>query len=45
MWKNTNEIEELRMVDKTFHNGMNPVEIERIYNGWKIAVNRTRFKL
>lgn len=44
LWKNLNEIEKLRVVDKAFNNRMAIGEIERLYNGWRSAVNRTRFK-
>jgi len=44
IWKDTREIEELRVVDKTFTNRMDPAEIERLYAGWLKAVKRTRFK-
>jgi glycerol kinase len=44
LWKNLEEIRKLRVVDKTYKNEMNPAEISKLYNGWKIAVSRTRYK-
>jgi glycerol kinase len=43
-WKDLDEIEKLRIVDKTFQNNMPGDEIERLYSGWKLAVNRTLLK-
>lgn len=44
MWKDTTEIEKLRIVDKTFNSQMAYEELESLYNGWKKAVGRTLFK-
>lgn len=44
LWKNPEEIEKLRTVDKTFVNRMPPAEIKRWYSGWITAVRRTRYK-
>ncbi len=43
-WKNLEEIESLRKVDRTFIPSM-PDEINALlYNGWKLAVAKVRFK-
>ena len=44
IWKDTQEIEKLRIVEKTFRNRMDPEEIKRLYTGWTQAVKRARFK-
>jgi len=44
IWKDTQEIEKLRIVEKTFRNRMDPDEIKRLYTGWTQAVKRARFK-
>lgn len=44
LWSNTEEIEKLRIVDKTFTPGMKEKEINNLYNGWKKAVRRTLYK-
>lgn len=43
-WKDLEEIEKLRIVDKTFQNNMPGDEIERLYAGWQLAVKRTLLK-
>jgi glycerol kinase len=43
-WKDLQEIEKLRIVDRTFNNIMPQEEIERLYKGWQTAVRRTRYK-
>jgi glycerol kinase len=43
-WKDINEIEKLRIVDKTYLNRMPPSEIDTLYSGWQMAVGRTRYK-
>lgn len=43
-WKDINEIEKLRIVDKTFLNRMAAGEIDTLYSGWQMAVGRTRYK-
>lgn len=42
IWKDLDEINSLRKVDKTFIPGMPPEEIEKLYAGWKLAVKRAR---
>jgi len=44
IWKDTREIEKLRVVDKTFNNNMDPADIKKLYDGWLKAVKRARFK-
>jgi glycerol kinase len=44
VWKNLGQIEELRIVDKTFRNKMAASEIKELYKGWQIAVSRARYK-
>jgi len=44
LWKNLEEIKRLRTEDKIFNNEMDPAEIKRLYDGWKKAVSRTRYK-
>lgn len=39
-WKNTDELEELREVDKVFVPKISPEERNELYKGWKKAVNR-----
>lgn len=41
-WKDLNEINTLRKVDKTFSPEMSIEEIEKLYSGWKLAVKRAR---
>lgn len=41
-WKDLDEIKMLRKVDKTFNPGMPSDEIEKLYEGWKLAVKRSR---
>ena len=40
-WKNTDEIEELREVDKVFIPKISVEERDKLYNGWKKAVKRS----
>lgn len=42
LWKDLDEINALRKVDKTFIPGMPSEEIEKLYDGWKLAVKRAR---
>ena len=42
LWNDLNEINALRKVDKTFIPGMPSEEIEKLYDGWKLAVKRAR---
>lgn len=42
LWKDLDEINALRKVDKIFIPGMSSEEIERLYDGWKLAVKRAR---
>ncbi|MFH0841212.1 MAG: glycerol kinase GlpK [Bacteroidota bacterium] len=44
IWRDTDELEKLRAVDKTFNNKMAVAEIDRLYSGWKKAVSRTMYK-
>jgi len=41
-WKDLGEINALRKVDKTFIPEMPSEEIENLYDGWKLAVKRSR---
>jgi glycerol kinase len=41
-WQSTSEIQTLRKVDRTFKPTRSPVEIEKLYDGWKLAVKRSR---
>jgi len=43
-WKDINEIEKLRVVDKAFLNRMVAGEINTLYSGWQRAVGRTRYR-
>jgi glycerol kinase len=43
-WKDINEIEKLRIVDRTFLNMMPASEIDTLYSGWQMAVGKTRYK-
>ena len=43
-WKDINEIEKLRIVDKAFLNRMAAGEINTLYSGWQRAVGRTRYR-
>lgn len=40
-WNNMDEIQELRKVDKKFEPCMLKQDVERLYDGWKIAVKRS----
>lgn len=42
LWKDLDEIKELRKTDKTFKPEMPVNEVERLYSGWKLAVKRAR---
>ncbi len=42
LWKDLDEIKELRKTDKTFKPEMLSEEIEKLYSGWKLAVKRAR---
>lgn len=42
LWKDLDEINALRKVDKTFIPEMPSEEIENLYDGWKLAVKRSR---
>jgi glycerol kinase len=44
LWKNQEEIEKLRVVDKTFNNKMAPPEIKKLVDGWNMAIKRTLYK-
>ena len=41
-WKNLKEIKSLKRTDKIFHPKMPKSETQRLYSGWKKAVERTR---
>jgi glycerol kinase len=41
-WKSIQEIENLRLVDKTFEPAMKSDEVEDLYAGWKTAVKRAQ---
>jgi glycerol kinase len=42
LWKDLNEINDLRKVDKIFKPGMPSEVIEQLYAGWQLAVKRAR---
>lgn len=42
LWKDTDEIKMLRKVDKTFKPVLPTTEVNKLYSGWKKAVERTR---
>lgn len=42
LWEDLDEINALRKVDKTFIPGMPSDEIEKLYEGWNLAVKRSR---
>jgi glycerol kinase len=43
-WNDMNEIEKLRIVDRTFQNNMPAHEIKKLYSGWEMAIRRTLIK-
>jgi glycerol kinase len=43
-WKNIQEIEALRVVDKMFKGRMNAQQVQELYEGWKTAVKRVLMK-
>jgi glycerol kinase len=43
-WNDMNEIERLRIVDRTFQNNMPAHEIIKLYSGWEMAIRRTLIK-
>jgi glycerol kinase len=44
VWKDLEEIKQLRVVDRTYSPVMSPSEVEKNYRGWKIALKRAMLK-
>jgi glycerol kinase len=44
LWKSTAELEHVRKVDRVFRPKMKQAERDRLYSGWKRAVDRVRTK-